>query len=188
MVSFSSMKLHTCFLSVFPEAVFSRECFATPRTRERPLSRVNHHVFFQLIVQSKGFAANLAHEWPQLYVFGSAVSNQMGFPLVTHTAVVTLERPLLCVLNHVKLELSCARPAFPAGVTEVRLLPRVFIQMPFQVRLLVEFLPAHWAWVTVCVPHHVRSQVVFCAELLPAVRTDVRRPISVLSLVENQPF
>ncbi len=103
----------TCFLSVLPEVGFSLESFATPQTCDRPLPRVHHHVFFPLAVQCKGFAANLTHERPRQHVSGSAVSHQIGPPLVRHATVVTLERPVLCMLNHVNPQLGCARPAFP---------------------------------------------------------------------------
>ncbi len=122
---------------VCPSVKPSLECFAT-ETRKWPLTCVNHHAFFQLTVQCKGFAANLAHERPQLRMLGFAVS-----ALVTHATVFTPERPFVFVLNHVSPELRCALPSFTTGVTVVWLLPRLFIPMP------------HWACVTTCVSHHM---------------------------------
>lgn len=180
------MELHACLFSVLPKARFPRKGFAAPWARERPLPRVNHHVLFQLVVQSEGFATHLARERPQPDMFGSAVSHQMRSPLVARTAVVTLERPFLRMLDHVELELCRTRPAFPAGVAEVRLLPRVLIQVPFKVCFLIEFLSAYWAWIATRVPHHVRSQAVFCTELFPAVGANTRLPFPMLALVQNQ--
>lgn len=88
----------------------------------------------------------------------------MRSPLVTCTTVVTLEWPLFSMLDHVKLELGCIWPTFPTCVTQVSLLPRVLVQMPFKVCFLKKS----------CVPQQMCSQAVFCCELFPAVGANTR--------------